>query len=336
MSEILGIFGLQGWGKTALTTYFGMLAKEQGLPIYSNYPLKFDYIPVTTIKEAQSCRNGCLLLDEIWKWVHARTSQSNINKEMMGICLLNRKRGVSPIVYNSQLPRTVDVILKDVTTFRYVPHILTHEDGLRYIHYTVKDIIDRESEEMIIPVAINEIGKYFDTHYEIDNLTRDKDLTGLEKGIGLEKDFNNVLNKSRNVLFTKLQPNSGRDCDYPFDILSVGIDENYAFDVKSSFNSGRISITEYGKAFENKVNSIKRSNKFMFQPYFAFPRIDTKFNTRAYDWYICSMIDNFSYFRRMNSMPYYYHLIKKSILLSKSNLFSKDNRSKHLGKIREG
>jgi len=320
MSEILGIFGLQGWGKTALTTYFGMKAKEMGYTIYSNYPVSFDYEPVTTIKEAQSVRNGYLLLDEIWQWVHARTSQSKINKEMMEICLLNRKRGIS-IIYNTQLRRTIDVILREVTTYRYLPQMQLHDDGKYYIHYIMKDLLDRESNEMTIPYPIDVIGNWFNTNYEVGKLSNE--MTPIQKGIGLEKDFNNVLQKSKKLLFTKLQENSGNKSEYKFDVLAVGKDKNYCFDVKSTFNSDGVSITEHGKAFEDKIKSLKRWNgKLSFDPYFAFPIINRNRTTRIYDWWICSLMDNFNYFRGLNSMPRYSALIKKSLKLKDSNLFT--------------
>jgi hypothetical protein len=143
-NEIIGILGLQGWGKTALTTFFGYLAYLNGFTIYSNYPLGFDYEYVSSIEDAKKVKNGFLLFDEFWRWVHARTSQSNINKEMMSICLLNRKRNVS-IIYNTQLPRTIDVILRDVTNYRYLPHMEYHNDGKKYVHYIMRDLLDREN-----------------------------------------------------------------------------------------------------------------------------------------------------------------------------------------------
>ena len=141
MNEILGILGLQGWGKTALTTGFGYLAKMNGFKIFSNYPLSFEHTFIDSLKEAKEVRNGYLLFDEFWRWVHARTSQSNINKELMGICLLNRKRNVS-IIYNTQLPRTIDVILRDVTNYRYLPHMVLHDDGKKYVHYIMRDLLN--------------------------------------------------------------------------------------------------------------------------------------------------------------------------------------------------
>ena len=317
MTEILGIFGLQGWGKSALTAFFALQAKIMGYHIYSNFPFNFDYTPVTTIKEAQSCRNGILCLDEIWKWVHARTSQSKVNKEMMAICLLNRKRGVS-IIYNSQLPRTVDVILKDVTNYRYLPRMVTHEDGKRYVHYTVKDIIDRESEEMIVPMPIDELGQYFDTRYEIDDLVKNNELTPLQKGIGLEQDFAKAINKLKGINDVQIIPNSGNGSGWSYDVIVYANNGVYACDVKGS-SKDYVYVTEHGKAFLKKINNAYNHKAI---PCIVYPKYDRVRKTMPNAWYIY-FLNNNSYLRELKTMPYYNKLIKNSKKLIDMNFYKK-------------
>lgn len=319
MTDIMGIFGLQGWGKSALTAYFALLAHNMGYTIYSNFPLSFDYIPITTIKEAQECRNGYLCLDEIWAWVHARTSQSKINKEMMAICLLNRKRNVN-IIYNTQLPRTIDVILREVTNYRYLPHLVTHKDGKRYIHYTVKDLLDRETEEMIVPMSIDEIGKLFNTRYEVKKLGEEtNNFENRIKGDLTEYNFFNVISKHPDILRAYPEKNSGLNSSIPFDVLGYGINKNIAVDVKGCNRD--VYITEHGEELINKINCLKnkKTGKFLYDPYFAFPVKEHKLLNRLYDWYMLSINEYFKYLYKLKCYPSYSSLIKKSVLLSKLN-----------------
>lgn len=308
MTDIMGIFGLQGWGKSALTAYFALLAHNMGYTIYSNFPLSFDYIPITTIKEAQNCRNGYLCLDEIWAWVHARTSQSKINKEMMAICLLNRKRNVN-IIYNTQLPRTIDVILREVTNYRYLPHLVTHKDGKRYIHYTVKDLLDRETEEMVVPMSIDEIGKLFNTRYEVKKLG--EEVTPIEKGIGLEKDFANAIKKVKGVKYVDVLPNSGNGSSWGCDVIVYANNGVYGFDVKGACRT-HVNIDEYGKNIIKKIKNIKQHKAF---PYIAFP--DNKYirliSPNA--WFIHKLTEN-SYLKGLNTKARKEKLIKQSKRLS--------------------
>lgn len=317
MSEILGVFGLQGWGKTALTTYFGILAKEFGYDVYSNYPLSFEYIPIKTLKQAQNVRNGYLLLDEIWRWVHARTSSTKINKEMMSICLLNRKRGVS-IIYNTQLKRTIDVILREVTNYRYLPHMVKYEDGKKYIHYVVRDLIDRESEEMVIPMSIDEIGKCFNTYDEVPDLGTGDEPTPIQKGIGLEQDFAKAVSKIKGVNDVYVLPNSGNGSGWLFDVIVYAKNGTYAVDVKGSSKT-HVYLEDYGKSYLKKIENAKKHNAI---PYIAFPnnRYIRLGITNA--WFMHKICEN-DYLKRLNSMPYYNKLVKNSLNLININFYKK-------------
>ena len=336
MSEIIGILGLQGEGKTTLSTYIATQKHKQGKKIYCNYALKkIPFTPIGSLEDIAKVRHGVLILDEIWLWIFSRTSMSKINQEIMKIIMLNRKRGVD-IVYTAQLERTVDVILREVTTVFLFPHIVsrTYNEGeetehtINTVRWHEKDLKGRRSKFNFIPHDLAYMGSFFDTNEEIEKLK--KELTPLEKGIGLEKDFDKVLKKSKEIMFTNLQDNSGNKSDYKFDILAIGWTDNYAFDVKSTGEkSDYVSISEYGEDFENKIKSISRGNKLMFKPYYAFPVKENKYTTRVYDWYICPLDDNYEYFKRKNSPPRYTALIKKSTLLSKSILFNKTKRGKH-------
>jgi hypothetical protein len=279
-----------------------------GYDVYSNYPLGFDYTPVTTIKEAQNCRNGYLLLDEIWKWVHARTSMSKINKEMMSICLLNRKRKMN-IIYNTQLRRTIDIILKEITTFRYLPNIVLHDDNKRYIHYIVKDLLDRESEEMVIPVPLSEIGKNFNTNYEIEDL-----ITPLEKGIYDEKEFVKAVKKVKGVKYVDLLPNSGNGSSWACDVLVYADNGLYGFDIKGS-NKNYVYLQDFGDELIKKIKNIQDHNAI---PFIAYPEWKKENLCYPNHWYIYRLDEN-TYLRRLKTMPFYPKLVSKSVILKNMN-----------------
>ncbi|PNX49485.1 MAG: hypothetical protein BV457_01620 [Thermoplasmata archaeon M9B1D] len=316
MSYIKGIYGLPGWGKTALTTYFILRAVALGIPIYANYNLKkIKFTLITTIKQAESIRWGLAVFDEFWEWVHARTSSSKINKQMMSICLKNRKRGVD-MIYNSQLPRTIDVILKEVTNYRYLPQMVEHENGEEYIHYIIKDILGNYSNEYIVPFPISEIGKYFDTHEEPFKPGEEK--TPLQKGIGLEQDFVNAVKKCRGVKFVDLIPNSGKGSSWDYDVLVYSKNGVYSIDVKGSSKT-YIYLTEYGQKLIDKINNAKLHGA---TPYIAFPNNRFKRLGLVNAWYMHKLMEN-SYLKRLNSYPSYNKIVKNSIKLSNIDFYMK-------------
>lgn len=228
----------------------------------------------------------------------------------MEICLLNRKRGVS-IVYNTQLPRTIDVILREVTNFRYLPFMVKHEDNKRYIHYIVKDIIGRETPEMIVPIEIKELGKLFSTTYEVSKLSEKINITPLEKGMGLEKDFAKAIKKIPGVKYVDVLPNSGAHSSWSFDVIVYANNGVYAFDVKGSSKT-HVYYREYGK---NLINKIKNSKDHNAKPYIAFP--NNKYIRMGIPgaWYIHKLHEN-DYLKRLNADPRYDKLVKNSVKLT--------------------
>lgn len=307
---------MQGWGKTALTTWMGKRMYEGGYDIYSNYPVNFPHTLVTSLKEAKGVRNGYLLFDEFWRWVHARTSQSNINKEMMAICLLNRKRNVS-IIYNTQLPRTIDVILRDVTLYRYLPKIKTHKDGFRYIHYIMRDLLDRESPEMFVTMPIHEIGKLYNTNYEVGDIENDSDNSFLEKTLILENHCINALKKIKGIN-VNLLPDSGKGTGFKGDILINFKGVNYIADVKSTADSGEVIFCDPSSSVKNEMNKFNsEAKKWNFKPLLFFPKIKKHGNYLNYptNWYGYKLNGNSYLFDLVNHKARYNKLIKQSFFL---------------------
>lgn len=315
MTEILGILGLQGWGKTALTTFFGYLAYLNGYTVYSNYPLSFNYIYIDSIKQAQSVRNGYILFDEFWRWVHARTSQSNINKLMMSICLLNRKRNIS-IIYNTQLPRTIDVILRDVTNYRFLPQMVRHSDNKRYVHFIYRDLLDNDSPEYFCPMPINELGKLFSTTYEVKDLdTENKSF--LEIGKELENKCLNALKRLKGFKSTGLK-NSGIGTDFKGDILVTNKKNSFLADVKSTTSSGHVTFCDPKHTIKDEMNKfIKNAKVWNMIPVLIYPKInkDGNYLNHPNNWYVYT-VKNSSYLLNLkNHQTRYSKLIKESVIM---------------------
>lgn len=317
MTEIIGILGLQGWGKTALTTAFGYNAYLSGFDIYSNYPLAFPYTSIETLEQAKKVRNGYMLFDEFWRWVHARTSQSSINKEMMGICLLNRKRNVS-IIYNTQLPRTIDVILRDVTNLRFLPHLEYHNDGKRYVHFIARDLLERESKEMVYNMPIDELGKLFNTRYEVKTIDKENNKSFLEEGKVLEGHFLNAISRIKGFNATKL-PNSGIGTDFKGDILITNKKNSFLGDVKSTADSGFIIICDSEHIIKTEINKfIKNAKDWNMNPVLLYPKINKHGNYLNYpnNWFVYPVKEN-SYLLNLKAKGRvrYSKIIKESIFL---------------------
>ena len=317
MTEIIGILGLQGWGKTALTTFFGFMAHLHGYTIYSNYPLSFPHILIETLQDAKKVRNGYLLFDEFWRWVHARTSQSNINKEMMAICLLNRKRNVS-IIYNTQLPRTIDVILRDVTNFRYVPQMRKHRDDKYYVHYVMRDLLDRESDEMFCTMPIDELGQLFNTRHEVGDIDKGDNTSFLEQGKELEIKCLNALKRVKGINATSLK-NSGIGTDFKGDILITYKNKSFLADVKSTTESGYIVLCNNDYKVSNEINKfIKNAKLWNMTPVLLFPKINKTGNFLNYpnNWFV-HQVKNNSYLLNLNAKGVirYSKIIKESVFL---------------------
>jgi hypothetical protein len=313
--KIIGILGLQGEGKTALSTYFSAAFNATDVPIYANYNLKgmkFKY--VDSLEDVQKVRHGLLVLDEIWTWVWSRTSQSNINKEIMKIIMLNRKRGVT-ILYTAQLKRTVDVILRDVTTYTVYPALqpITMEDGTtKYlIKYIVKDQLGRYSDLLYTRSTVDVIGEFYDTNEEIKALDKNgKPLNGaVEIGIGLEEDFARAVKKLPFVRFVDILPDSGNHTSWNYDVLVYTTTGIACFDVKGC--KERVYQNRFGKDFIKQVNNGIIHNA---KPYYAYPIPGRKILTIPSSWYIYP-ITYTCYLSKMKSTPRTEKLIKNSIKL---------------------
>ena len=161
--KIVGVFGLQGTGKTMLMTALGLIAHKQKVPIYSNYHLEYPYIPIDSLEDINQIHDGVFLADELWLWCFSRSSMNKLNQDLIKIVMLNRKRNVT-IIYTTQNIIQVDKLLRMVTNTWVEPHILPIREP---VPDKIEELIDQE---------------YWKRHREDKNITREE----IEKGIWKE------------------------------------------------------------------------------------------------------------------------------------------------------
>lgn len=312
MSLITGIFGKMGSGKTMLLTRFGLNDFAHGKEIYSNYHLKnIKYTPIATLNDLDKIRDGTLLLDEMQLWVHARSSMAKLNQEILKIIMMSRKRALD-IYYTSQLTRTIDVLLREVTDYYVYPMIkpfkINNNDEFR-LTYTAFDIYGFKLGSLILKKPLSYYGGFFDTKQEVKFLSKDEN-TPLCKGIKLEEIFVKALKKLNVFNHIELLPNSGKDSTWNYDIIAYSNGKTYCFDVKGS-NYQRINLETYGNALKNKITNAYQHNS---TPYLAFPKSGNKLNASLKRWYVYPLTYN-SYLVTLSSKPFYKKIVQESILL---------------------
>lgn len=312
MTIIAGFFGLQGSGKTMLMTYYAYQDFMAGVKIYSNYHLKnIDYVPISSLDDIRKMRDGVFLADELWLWLWSRTSQSNLNKELMKLVMLNRKRNLD-ICYTAQLHRSIDVMLREVTVLFYYPKIrrIEHDGGVSYhVEYF---ILNRAGTPISPSYVLNKDvaywGQFYDTAQEIGNLKTEK--SPIEKGIGVEKKFADALRKVKGFKHVELLPNSGWNTTWNYDVIGYRKDKVFSFDVKGIGN-GRVYLDSYGASLKKKIRNAYEHNAV---PYIVFHRDDKKQLTNPKFWY-AHKLNIYSYLLKLSSYPSYNKLIENSELL---------------------
>jgi Holliday junction resolvase len=313
MSEIIGIFGLQGSGKTMYLTYLGKRDYEEGKTIYSNYHLNnIPYVPIASLDDIDKIKDGTFLIDECWLWLFSRTSMTKLNQELLKIIMLNRKRGVN-IYYTAQLSRSVDVLLKEVTNYFVYPTIKpchfkgeNDKEVIFRLCFYYRDLYGRETEECMLTKPLEYYGGYYDTKEEIGALKKNDD-TPLEKGIKLETIFGKALSKTKFFNHVEVIPFSGSHSSWGFDVIGYSTGKTYAFDVKGVCKS-RVYLNAFGKTLQDKIQNAKSHNAI---PYIAFPRNDRVQLTNPDYWYILPL-NYYSYLLKLSSNPAYNKLVEHS------------------------
>ena len=105
-----------GTGKTLTLTLLGYIFQQQGIDIYSNYPVNFEHTPVRKPEEIKNIQYGVFLGDELWSWLDARTSATKKNRIISSILLKSRKRGYH-IIHTAQFKSQPDKRLREHTDY---------------------------------------------------------------------------------------------------------------------------------------------------------------------------------------------------------------------------
>ena len=224
---------------------------------------------------------------------------------------MNRKRNVD-IIYTTQLKRTVDVILRDLTNFVAYPKMIPLQNNGEkkfFISYKSANLEGKIIKRTVIPEPIEVVGSWYNTREEVKKPgSEGKDPLSI--GIGLEMDFLKAIKKKSCVLDAYLIPNSGKNSPFRCDLLVRTKKKTYAIDVKSSYT--KVSLTELGNVLKKKIQDIYN---WGHEPMLAFPVIDRIRLTDPNAWYVYPL-DHYCYVTRLKSMPYYNTLSKKAVLLS--------------------
>ncbi len=73
------IIGEYSAGKTALMTAIAYRDHLQGIPIYSNYHLKFPHTRIHTVQDMDNMQQGTFVMDEAWYTFDSRAFSSKTN-----------------------------------------------------------------------------------------------------------------------------------------------------------------------------------------------------------------------------------------------------------------
>lgn len=311
-SDIIGIFGLQGSGKTMLCTHFGKQDADKGIPVFSNYHLKgIPYTPVVTFEDIEKIKNGTLLIDEAYMLIYSRRSMKKESLDILRIFALNRKRDIR-IIYTTQLSRTIDVQVREFTRYYYYPQIRTiqmNDKQENRLTYYYKDLLGRTSRRYYLPMPIDYYGSFYDTHEEIDKL-KNVDLTTWEKGIELEETFIKALKKIKKIKYIERVPRSGNKplTSWAFDVIAYTKGRTYAFDVKGVNNRDVYFNKSIGRNLLTKINNARDHNAV---PFIVFPQRNIKRLNDPSRWFIYPLTES-SYLLTLNSDPCYAKLSSDS------------------------
>lgn len=304
-SDIIGIFGLQGSGKTMLSTHMGKQDHDKGIPIFSNYGLKkIPYTPVITFDDIEKIHNGTLLIDEAYMLMYSRRSMKQESLDLLRIFALNRKRDIK-IIYTTQLSRTIDVQVREFTRYYYYPQIRTIQYKNKTVErlvYYYKNIIGQKSRTYMLPQPLEYYGSFYDTKEEIDKLKTDP-VTTWEKGIALEETFIKALKKIKKIKYIERVPRSGNKplTSWAFDVIAYTKGRTYAFDVKGVNNRDVYFNKSIGRNLLIKINNAQGHNAI---PFIVFPQRNIKRLNDPARWFIYPLTET-SYLLGMNSDPHY-------------------------------
>jgi hypothetical protein len=127
---IVFIQGRMGTGKTLALTFFGWLAQQNRMDVYSMYKVNYPHTPVYAPAEVADIRRGVFLGDELWSWIDARSSGKKDNKVVTSMLMKSRKMGYD-IYHTAQHYMQVDIRIRKHTDYMVYPQLSKDHTQLR-------------------------------------------------------------------------------------------------------------------------------------------------------------------------------------------------------------
>jgi len=234
LTMILGGYGV---GKTLTGTALALHYKHNlHMQVYSNFGLNIPHTTIRCLRDLKRAEDGLLLLDEAYTVADARRAQKKENIAVNEIASHARKRNFD-VVMIAQIPRRVDVGLRELASRILIPKITARTNGgtptqlLWTIYEHPENPMEKKREwyeKDYIPITITQkLLDSYDTHAPIYDYTADTFTAGLEKGKEAERRLVEWL-KPR---CAEVIHHDGRNKDHPgvFDITTIKPDNEIEY-----------------------------------------------------------------------------------------------------------
>lgn len=167
-------------GKTLSLTRLAWINHfKKGRRIYSNYRLYgIPYTHIDSLRDLELMENGAFIGDELWIWMEARSSQSQINKVTSDILLKSRKRGLT-YIFSAQSLSQIDVRVRNVIDFTVLP-ILNPRERIAKLLIFNGNSPDEHNLMKVLRFRPPVVYKQYDTREEIRGLKQKSDKPFVE------------------------------------------------------------------------------------------------------------------------------------------------------------
>jgi len=169
------IIGEYSAGKTALMTAIAYRDFLQGIPVYSNYLLKFPHTRIHTVQDMDDMQAGTFVMDEAWYTFDSRAFSSKTN--MLGSYILSKlaKRNMNAYL-NMQSMDLLDSRFRDRMQAILIPQIHKQDKSGKPLILEVQAITkDKWGFYNFLPQSyffdVSQVLDLYDTSEELDPLT---------------------------------------------------------------------------------------------------------------------------------------------------------------------
>lgn len=187
MSNIIGVVGMPGRGKTATAVYIAYkLYHRKARKVISNTPLNFTHqfvrrpvipkdgsLPVefeAMLGDPDNLHKRALLLaDEVHAWMDSRESMTTGNRVLTEFITQLRKRGLD-MIYTTQDFGYADRRLRRLTTHIVECKHMTKGGWMRGDHYTGPFLPGRDYEAQPVWLFVKPVFSLYDTFYRVKRM----------------------------------------------------------------------------------------------------------------------------------------------------------------------